>query len=392
MLDQPIDRSTHETSVSVAEIVGIGLPCDRTAQATGGSWPAGTCIVSADSHWLEYGDVWKSRFPAHLRDKAPEIVETPLGWNIKSNGKLMFSDPIVEATATFESIEGMYDVTARLRDIDAEGVDKELLFPQKCLSLIREPDVECRTWVFRAYNEYIASVCEQAPTRLYGVGMINFWEPEAAAESVAHIKALGLKAIMTPISPGKHLDGEDIHYASPRMDPFWAAIAESGLPLCFHIGENIKTDPYGGIATNFLTQVAGFRLNWGTLVFGGVFDRHPALRVVFVEAGISWVASALQDADMFWESYKTKMTPVLEHTPSWYWFNHCYATFMSDAAGLDLLHRIGAERVMWSTDYPHNESTWGYSRSAAQAVFDATDTVSAQRIVGGTALDLFDMR
>jgi predicted TIM-barrel fold metal-dependent hydrolase len=175
------------------------------------------------------------------------------------------------------------------------------------------------------------------------------------------------------------------------MAPFWSAIEDSGLPLCFHIGETIKTDPYGGFGTNFLTQTAGFRLNWGTLAFGGVFDRHPGLRVVFVEAGISWVAGALQDADMFWESYKTMMTPKLAHTPSWYWFNHCYATFMSDAAGLDLLPRIGAERVMWSTDYPHNESTWGYSRSAAQAVFDATDVATAQRIVGGTALDLFDM-
>ena len=62
------------------------------------------------------------------------------------------------------------------------------------------------------------------------------------------------------------------------------------------------------------------------------------------------------------------------------------------AAGLELLHRIGADRVMWSSDYPHQESTFGYSRSAIQAVFDATTVENAQKILGKTALDLFDMR
>jgi predicted TIM-barrel fold metal-dependent hydrolase len=145
------------------------------------------------------------------------------------------------------------------------------------------------------------------------------------------------------------------------------------------------------MGAHFLTQTGGFRHTWGALTFGGVFDRHPGLRVVFVEGGISWVASALQDADMWYESLKTMLRPEIKRRPSWYWFNHCYATFMQDAAGLDLLHRIGADRVMWSTDYPHNESTLGYTRSATLAVFDATTVEAAQMIVGGTALHLFNM-
>jgi len=380
-----------ESCVSVSATRGIGLPRDRTPEAEGGNWPAGTRLISADSHWLETGDVWVSRFPEHLRDKAPRMVHTERGWNLEVNGRLMFPDPIVDAMNTFEVLPGIYDVEARLKDLDIEGVEKELLFPQKCLALIRESDVECRAWVFRAYNEYIASVCAQSPNRLYGVGMINFWDPAAARESAEHIVSLGLKAIMTPISPGKRPDGSEIHYAAPEMEPFWSAIEDSGLPLCFHIGEAVKVDAYGGLGAHFLSQTGGFRLNWGALTFGGVFDRHPRLRVVFVEGGISWVASALQDADMAYESFSALMTPKPEHTPSWYWFNHCYATFMSDAAGLALLDRIGADRVMWSTDYPHTESTLGYTRSAAQAVFDATSVEKAQAIVGGTALAVFDM-
>jgi len=103
------------------------------------------------------------------------------------------------------------------------------------------------------------------------------------------------------------------------------------------------------------------------------------------------VASAIHDADMIYTHFPSAMNPTLKHPPSWYWRNHCYATFMTDPAGLELLHRIGADRVMWSSDYPHQESTWGYTRSAIRAIFDATTVENAQKIVGGTALKVFNM-
>ena len=147
---------------------------------------------------------------------------------------------------------------------------------------------------------------------------------------------------MVPIKPGDDVDGEPIQYSNPKLDPLWEAIAESGIPLCFHIGEAIPTAAPGAAGTFVLTQMQGFRHIWGQLTFGGVFDRFPKLRVVFVEGGICWVASMLHDADMIYNSFPTAMNPKLAHPPSWYWFNHCYATFMTDPAGLELLHRIGA--------------------------------------------------
>jgi len=86
------------------------------------------------------------------------------------------------------------------------------------------------------------------------------------------------------------------------------------------------------------------------------------------------------------------MEPKLKHPPSWYWRHHCYATFMTDPSGLSLLDRIGPETVMWSSDYPHQESTFGYTRSSIQAVFDSVkDVKTAQQILGRTALELFKM-
>ena len=214
----------------------------------------------------------------------------------------------------------------------------------------------------------------------------NYWDPAKADESVQRCKDLGARCLMVPIVPRKDVDGEDIAYNNPKMDPFFAAVAASGIPLCFHIGENLPTALPGAAGTFVLTQMQGFRPIFGALVFGGVFDRYPDLQVVFVEGGICWVASALHDADMIYTHFPTAMNPKLEHPPSWYWHHHCYATFMTDPAGLELLHRIGADRVMWSSDYPHQESTWGYTRSAIDAVFAATTVENAQAILGKTAL------
>jgi predicted TIM-barrel fold metal-dependent hydrolase len=64
---------------------------------------------------------------------------------------------------------------------------------------------------------------------------------------------------------------------------------------------------------------------------------------------------------------------------------------MTDPVGLEMMHRIGAETALWSSDYPHQESTFGYTRSAIQAVFDALPVEQALMVVGGTALKLFRM-
>jgi len=274
-----------------------------------------------------------------------------------------------------ECLPGINNVGPRIADMDAEGVDKQLLFPQRLFGLFfqQRGDIDLRGEIFRCYNEYMSEVCSQAPGRLYFVAIPNYWEPENARASIQQAKALGASALMVPINPRQDAKGRPIRYNDPAMDQFWAAVAESGLPLCFHIGENIPDDLPGAAATYVLGQFAGFRSSWGTLVYSGLFDRHPDLKVVFVEAAISWVASMLHDADMIYAAFppvgantfgqasdEVAARQVLKRAPSSYWFSNCYATFMTDPAGLELLHRIGPERVMWAADYPHSEGTFGY--------------------------------
>jgi len=385
-LELPLTRAERD----IPGLRGIGPATERKPQAATREWPAGTRIISADSHWME-DDLWIDRFPEHLKDRAPRMHFKDGGWELLVEGKPMLPPEAARATClSNECYPGIRDVAHRMKDLDIEGVEKELLFPQRLFGIYMIYDLDIREHIYRAYNEYMATVCEQAPDRLYFAAVPNYWDPSKARQSIEEIKKLpGARGLMIPINPRLDNDGNPIQYAGPAMDAFWAAAEESGLPVIFHVGEKPPTGGPGEAGTFVLVQQQGFRGSWGTLTFGGVFDRHPNLKVVFVEGGISWVASALHDADMIYNSFV--MDPKLEMMPSEYWFRNCYAVFMTDPPGLELLHRIGVDRVMWSSDYPHPESSFGYTRTSIEQVFASTTVENAQKILGKTALDLFNM-
>ena len=102
--------------------------------------------------------------------------------------------------------------------------------------------------------------------------------------------------------------------------------------------------------------------------------------------------SALFEADKVYKAFESEMNPRLAHPPSYYWFNNCYATFMDDAPGLRQVDLMGADRIMWTYDYPHPESTLGYTQESVQACFDAAETIEdGQKIVGQNATDLWGL-
>jgi predicted TIM-barrel fold metal-dependent hydrolase len=164
------------------------------------------------------------------------------------------------------------------------------------------------------------------------------------------------------------------------MEPLWQAIEESGLPVCFHVGEFYSDGP-GGLGTTMMETFGPFRRNLGQLIFGGIFDRHPDLKAVFVEAEINWVPGALQSASMLYECFTELLDPKIKQHPRYYWHHNCFTTFMHDPAGLRMLDLVGADRVMWSSDYPHLESTYGFSWSTIQAVLDAVSEDQARDIL-----------
>ena len=114
-----------------------------------------------------------------------------------------------------------------------------------------------------------------------------------------------------------------------------------------------------------LQSVAPFRDMFGKYVFGGILDRHPGLRIGWFEGGINWVPSAIQDAAAHRRVVPAPRQPRGAARPAALLGRRtCARRSWSTRSGSSSIDRIGVDRVMWSTDFPHNESTYGYSNES----------------------------
>jgi predicted TIM-barrel fold metal-dependent hydrolase len=368
----------------------IGVTLFRKPQTPGpNALLNGEGIISADSHWEVTEDIFYEGFPVHLREKAPRVW-FDRAWRLGFPPSKLTEHSIRSLELAFTS--GLHDLDVRLEHVLGEGVSQEIVFPQNVMSMRGAPDVEVREWTFRVYNEWVARQSAKIPGRFHGVGVIsNWWDPGRAEAAVRQIADLGLKAMLLPTSPPNNPDGSEYNFASEENERLMAVVAETGIPLTFHIGENFNLEGRGKHASFLLNLISPFRKPFGQLAFGGVFDRNPTLKVVFTEAGINWVPCALQDAEMLYDSYDVMFEPRPKHRPSHYWQEHCYATFQNDRLGLHLLEYIGVDNVMWASDYPHPEGSFGYDYSSRQVVLDATSDEVTRKILGGTAKKVFHL-
>jgi predicted TIM-barrel fold metal-dependent hydrolase len=173
------------------------------------------------------------------------------------------------------------------------------------------------------------------------------------------------------------------------MDPLWAAVQDSGIPLSFHVGAYLEFTGYGSMGANIARNLSPFRPLLGQLMFAGIFERFPELKVVFTEGGASWAATAIEDMDFVFRSYYSLLNPKLAERPSFYWKRQCYASFMMDPVALDQVDRIGADNMLWSTDFPHSEGVFGYAGSVAKDIYEKVGHEKAAKILGGNAARLW---
>jgi predicted TIM-barrel fold metal-dependent hydrolase len=375
---------------------GIDLPARRPIEKPNYRLPPGLEVISADGHWEISEDVFFDRFPKNLRDRAPRVWfdESYKAYNIGSPdaAKAIPLGEMAREMLETHYTRGIYDIDERLEHMLADGVSKEIVFPQVILMYFNGPDLDVREEVFRIYNEHMAEKGARIPNRFYGVGVCsNWWDPNRMATAVQQIKDLGLKTYMLPNNPGKNLQGKELNYSGEDMEPLWDAAEKAGLPVCFHVAETFNVEGRGVFGGFLLNTFGAFRKTVGQLIFGGVFDRHPNLKIVFAEGGISWVPPMLQDAEAIYDSYLSAIRPAIKHRPTYYWRNNCYATFQNDNLGLKQLNYIGEDRVMWAGDYPHPEGSHGYSHSSIKAVLELTSEAVARKILGDTARKVFNL-
>ena len=239
-------------------------------------------MFSADDHISLAEDIFYERFPESMKERAPRVMNVDGGWVIGMDGKSILVPEFIEVLTQYDPVSGSHtgDVAARLAALESEGVSKELAFPNSILALFGWPDREVRELCFRIYNEHIAEVQERSNNRIFGVGLINWWDADGARRTVNELKALGLKTFLMPLSPGKDVEKRPIDFASIAMDGVWEAIEDAQIPVSHHIGESPPSTPneFNAVGIGMLQSVAPFRDAFGKYIFGGILDRHPGLQ------------------------------------------------------------------------------------------------------------------
>jgi len=176
-------------------------------------------------------------------------------------------------------------------------------------------------------------------------------------------------------------------------------VEETALPISFHIvgprNANVAQtfmNPTPGVKETFIA-IAPISICEvvSTLVFTGILARHPRLRFVLVECGIGWIPYFVERMDQTFEKHRFWTKSVITEKPSTYWYGQGYATFIRDLAGVESRHRAGLRNIMWSTDYPHSDSTWPKSREALAEHFNGVPPAERALITGGTCAALYGL-
>jgi predicted TIM-barrel fold metal-dependent hydrolase len=279
--------------------------------------------------------------------------------------------------------------------MDLDGVDAEVLYFGGPVTQYAQ-DAELRMFVVRTYNDWMVELSRAAPRRLVGLAHIPLLDLNEACDELRRVASLGLK--------GFHVDPfPDERGAKPLWDPayepFWALVEETGLPMSFHIvgprKQNVAevfTNPTAGVKETFIA-IAPISICEvvSTLVFTGILARHPKLHFVLVECGIGWIPYFVERMDQTFEKHRFWTKSIITEKPSTYWYQQGHATFIRDLAGIAARHRAGVRNVMWSTDYPHSDSTWPKSREALEEHFRDVPAEERGLIAGGNAAALYHL-
>lgn len=351
-------------------------------------------VLSCDSHIVEPPDLWTARVAADMRSRVPHLER-------HENGDVYVCEDLPLAAVSMLSaagkagawhdqparwedaiLPGAYDPDARIEDMDADGIDAEVVYPTIALRMFAIPDQPLRLAVFHAYNDWVAEYCQAHPARIKGIAMVDTEDLDEGVAELNRARSLDLVGAMVSINPQGNA------YVEAEFDRFWATAAELGLPVSLHINTNREKLR---LATpgDSMTIPTFVQRTLANLIFGGVFLRHPRLRVVSAENDAGWAPYFLQRMDGSFERHRTaRKLPIDDGglQPSEYFQRNVRLTFMEDAVAIRHRVEIGLDCLAWASDYPHKESTFPHSQSTLDDLFrDVPDGERNQIVAGNTA-------
>ncbi|TPG36542.1 amidohydrolase family protein [Mycolicibacterium hodleri] len=340
---------------------------------------------SGDSHAMEPDDLWTSRLPKNLADRAPR---TERG----EKYELIFVDGKQKSRQLNDFMDamrppGFKDLKIRLQDLDQEGVWSQLAFPSTGFWMCDIEDPVLSQACTRAWNEWAIDDLMAQQDRIFTPACVPLVDPKDAAAELEWAAGRGFQSIFLPCTMPKDMDwGLDI------WEPLWAAAAECNMRLAFHIGTGGETVVYrgpGGAVVNYMeTTYPGMRVVTH-LVASGALDRYPELKVLIAEGGAGWVPAVGDRMDEAYRQHGMFVRPRLSRLPSEIVRSQVYASFQHDVSAVQIIEDTGYNNVMWGDDYPHLEGTYGHTQQTLHDLFDHVDPRIQDRVLRGTFEELF---
>jgi predicted TIM-barrel fold metal-dependent hydrolase len=280
--------------------------------------------------------------------------------------------------------------------MDVDGVAQEVIYCEVSAFRYLYTMTEGAAEATMAFNDAMHEYGSADPCRLIVSYQIPIHDIDAAAAEVGRVAGMGGKSLQLPVFPPE-LGLPD--YYHERYDPLFAAIQESELPVCCHIGLNTslndltRRDPTPGKAVMVPMTALSAGEALGMWIMGGTFERFPRLKVVFVEPGLGWIAWWLYIADdmVVRQGYDL---PALSELPSFYFHRNVFTTFIDEPdplASEQVRARIGIRNMMWSSDYPHPVSSWPNSRKIVDEQLRHLAPADRELIVAGNARRVWNL-
>jgi predicted TIM-barrel fold metal-dependent hydrolase len=386
---------------------------------TKAEWHLGP-LIDADAHIDPPQHMWQEYLPGNLKAQGPTIehaedadyvvfegTRRPL--TLSSNQAGRQGKDFKMLTGRVSDMRKAWDPATRLADMDADHIETAILFGGGPLG---SSNNELYVASYEAYSRWVMDFCAAAPKRLIPIGYMPMRDID---ETIGHVKRLakmGFRAVNLPAFPQNPeawttssgiqalKDGQvsaltgdpkgKLQYSQPEFDRLWATLVEHDMTICFHLGARV---PRFRQKEFFLVDMPMSKLAMaepiGIFIFHGIFDRFPNLKVASVESGVGWLSWFAEYMDRTWEKQRFWTESPLKNTPSYYMNRNVWGSFIQDRIGVLLRKEPGGKNIMWSSDYPHSETSWPNSRDIILRDFKGIPDNDIRDIICNNAKKLF---
>lgn len=337
-------------------------------------------VFDSDIHVVEPADLFENHLDAPFRDRIPRMQRSDVTgvdtWMINGQSFPVWNEWPEFAAANaglkekkaqtphqVRAFERGFDAVTTLEAMDAEGVDVAALFRTIGGTMVIGTDgldPDYASALCRAYNDWIAQYAGTDSARLKGIALLPLQSVDQAIEEARRaVDELGFVGVTMHLEP---VDGRLLY--DPEVEPLWDELEKLGTAVCLHgtstapgvedISRKYLRHPAARTLTHtvsFPTQIMGAMAG---MVLSGVLERHPGLRVAFLEANCSWLPWFLYRLD---DQQRKYTDSPLALPPSEYFRRQCFISMEADEELVaDVLPHFGDEHLVVSTDYPHPDS------------------------------------